>query len=95
MGGGGPHGAPVSHQRTVQEFVDHANRVIAEDDFSILYLFRIGTCVRFRDDDYVLGLGIGPDHELSADVQKSILRQFGLEELQDRFGFDLWERQDR
>lgn len=81
----------MSHERTVREFIELGNRVIPGERFSIVYRFKVGTCVAYDGDEYVLGIGIGPDHELSGDVQSSILRLFGLEELQDRFGFEVWE----
>lgn len=81
----------MSHQRTVREFVELANRVVPGDRFEIRYLFKVGTCVGFDQAVYVLGVGIGEGQELSADVQRSILRQFGLEELQDLFGLEAWE----
>jgi hypothetical protein len=81
----------VSHERTVRDFVELANRVVTGDRFEIRYVFKVGTCIGFGEDAYVLGVGIGEGQELSADVQRSILRQFGLEELQDLFGFEVWE----
>jgi hypothetical protein len=82
----------VSHERTVREFVEQANRVVPGDRFEIRYVFKVGTCIGFDEDAYVLGVGIGEEREISADVQRSILRQFGLEELQDLFGLEAWER---
>lgn len=81
----------MSHERTVREFVELANRVVAGERFEIRYVFKVGTCVGYDEEDYVLGVGIGEDRELSADVQRAILRHFGLEELQDLFGLEAWE----
>ncbi|HEX2162961.1 MAG TPA: hypothetical protein VHM02_03340 [Thermoanaerobaculia bacterium] len=76
----------------MREFVELANRVVPGDRSAIRWVFKVGTCVGFDEDLYVLGVGIGEDQELAADVQRAILRQFGLEELQDLFGLEVWER---
>ena len=80
-------------ERTVDEFVHHANAVIPGGHFRLIYRhpagwLKFGAYIQYREFEHPLGLRVGGDHVLAAREQQVILENFQLEEFLGLFGLD-------